>query len=397
MSRYSVHYGSAASLPPELHKQRSDRGETKLSLPETKPSSEQLSLCVSPQQRRPLSTAALCQTPSRESIAQASGSRNIKDYYHSTYTAGGYNGDGRRLCLHKGLGNYSSIQLGDDRMPPHQESLQNAIARQSIPKSSASGLGGLDSSIARKFNRESKEQRRREFKEAFESIGEERVGELERMMRDKLQQRTESGPFQLRKNFKYFDRDGDGWITIKEFSQSLELMGFHFNQQQVIALFGRYDTDHDGHIDYFEFCNKVMEKDFTNIKKSAVGSRMRDFLATMSVEDGPASMDGFDEDDEDGSLFDDQQSDRVHQRIVDENINREIRRIFDMIDTDNSGTVDRREFELLTRGLGASMSEAALDAAMERLDADRSGKIDYEEFVQWWHSIGKKNKKASKF
>merc|ERR1719231_493160 len=145
---------------------------------------------------------ALCQTPSRDSIAQATGSRNIKDYYQSTYTAAGYDGDGRRLCLHKGLGNYSSIQLGDDRMPRHHESLQNAIARQSIPKSSSSGLGGLDSAIARKFNRESKEQRRREFKEAMDSIGEERVGELERMMRDKLQQRTESGPFQLRKNFK---------------------------------------------------------------------------------------------------------------------------------------------------------------------------------------------------
>ena len=34
------------------------------------------------------------------------------------------------------------------------------------------------------------------------------ISAVQRMMRDKLQQRTESGPFQLRKNFKYFDRDG---------------------------------------------------------------------------------------------------------------------------------------------------------------------------------------------
>ena len=38
-------------------------------------------------------------------------------------------------------------------------------------------------------------------------VGRENHQEMEQMMRDKLQQRTKTGQFQLRKTFKYSDQD----------------------------------------------------------------------------------------------------------------------------------------------------------------------------------------------
>ena len=58
---------------------------------------------------------------------------------------------------------------------------------------------------------------------------------MEHMLRDKLNQRTASGPSQLRRNFKYFDRDASGDIDLDEFIFALNLMGLTFNHDQVVA------------------------------------------------------------------------------------------------------------------------------------------------------------------
>ena len=77
------------------------------------------------------------------------------------------------------------------------------------------------------------------YKEAADIVGPQKVHAMEQMMRDKLQQRTKTGPFQLRKTFKYFDRNGSGGIDFHEFQKALELMGFQFTDMQQLALFAR--------------------------------------------------------------------------------------------------------------------------------------------------------------
>ena len=52
---------------------------------------------------------------------------------------------------------------------------------------------------------ESKRQLRLDYIEAQEMVGEEQITRLETMMREKLNQRTSAGPFQLRKTFKSDD------------------------------------------------------------------------------------------------------------------------------------------------------------------------------------------------
>ena len=64
----------------------------------------------------------------------------------------------------------------------------------------------------------SPKERREDYAEAIEVVGVNKIHEMEQMMRDKLQQRTKTGPFQLRKTFKYFDRDGSGGKISQSFS-----------------------------------------------------------------------------------------------------------------------------------------------------------------------------------
>ena len=116
-----------------------------------------------------------------------------------------------------------------------------------------------------------------DYKEAAEMVGDEKISHMEQMMRDKLQQRTKTGPFQLRKTFKYFDRDGSGGIDFDEFQRAMELMGFQFTEIQQLALFARYDSSCTGEVDYTEFVNKLMESDFKGVA-GVHGARLHNMM-----------------------------------------------------------------------------------------------------------------------
>lgn len=61
-----------------------------------------------------------------------------------------------------------------------------------------------------------------------------------------------------------------------------------------------------------------------------------------------------------------------------------LKAIFDEIDTDGGGSLDRAEVAQLAVKMGAPMSEHDLDSAMAEMDADGSGDVDFEEMVTWF-------------
>jgi hypothetical protein len=61
--------------------------------------------------------------------------------------------------------------------------------------------------------------------------------------------------------------------------------------------------------------------------------------------------------------------------------------LFNKIDTDGSGYLDRDEIAQLSIELGKPLSEAELDDAMLSMDADGSGEVDLEEFVGWFEAM----------
>ena len=83
--------------------------------------------------------------------------------------------------------------------------------------------------------------RRREYAIAKAIVTDEDVDHLERVMKNKLFQRSEhvSSPFQIRKALKFFDTEKSGSINLEDFTHALEFLGFQFTDVQNKALFAR--------------------------------------------------------------------------------------------------------------------------------------------------------------
>jgi Ca2+-binding EF-hand superfamily protein len=222
----------------------------------------------------------------------------------------------------------------------------------------------------------------RQYKEATELVGAEKINHMEQMMRDKLQQRTKTGPFQLRKTFKYFDRDGSGGIDFDEFQRAMELMGFQFNEMQQLALFARYDESCTGDVDYTEFVNKLMESDFKGVASSAHGGRLFNMVQkTFSMKDLDEGKRAEEHDSDVDSDLDEEERDKFRKQ--------EVKKIFMMLDDDNSGDLDKREVNLMMLALGRQITRAELDRGWETIDSNNSGTIDFEEFYEWYVSVAR--------
>ena len=61
-----------------------------------------------------------------------------------------------------------------------------------------------------------------------------------------------------------------------------------------------------------------------------------------------------------------------------------IQTAFDMMDGDNSGTLDRNEVKQLVELMGKEISETELDEAMRELDTGGDGQVDFKEFEVYW-------------
>ncbi|CAH9075358.1 unnamed protein product [Cuscuta epithymum] len=63
----------------------------------------------------------------------------------------------------------------------------------------------------------------------------------------------EMDPAELRRVFHMFDRNGDGKITRKELSESLEKLNIHIPEKEVIQMVEKIDVNGDGYVDMEEF------------------------------------------------------------------------------------------------------------------------------------------------
>lgn len=72
----------------------------------------------------------------------------------------------------------------------------------------------------------------------------------------------------------------------------------------------------------------------------------------------------------------------------------ELRRVFDDIDSDNSGYLSKRELRQCFRDLEIRVSEDEMDTVMHQMDTDSNGKISFDEFaVVMGKNYYKKNSK----
>ena len=69
--------------------------------------------------------------------------------------------------------------------------------------------------------------------------------------------------------------------------------------------------------------------------------------------------------------------------------------LFDSIDEDGSGTLERDEIDKLAKEMDTPLTDRELDVAMATMDADGSGEVDFEEFSDWYLLMRKKGRMPS--
>lgn len=67
----------------------------------------------------------------------------------------------------------------------------------------------------------------------------------------------------VRDIFRKFDMDHDGVITFPEFNKALEKFGFQLSEPEAMVVMKHFDTRGDGQISYNEFCDVLLDEDYT--------------------------------------------------------------------------------------------------------------------------------------
>jgi calmodulin len=70
----------------------------------------------------------------------------------------------------------------------------------------------------------------------------------------------------------------------------------------------------------------------------------------------------------------------MKSRIGERDPEKELRDAFAVFDTDNSGSIDRKELKRILKKLDQKLTDAELDAMMAEVDTNGDGEISFEEF-----------------
>lgn len=282
----------------------------------------------------------------------------VGDYYKANCSR-----DDIPVTYQPGLSNYSNLNLGDDRIM-FKESLMTATFKRPPP-------GKTDREIRNR--RKPAHVRCAEYVDAVRTIGFDEVERMERIIRDKLRQRSmeTSSPFQVRKSFKFFDRDKEDALDMYGFINAMEFLGFQFTEMQVCALFARYDTELTGLIDYMYLYQRCMEKNDDVPVVWPPTPHLGVIFKQGEVPEPPKKQNIEANNFEDGEIR--------HLQAA------EIKRIFLMVDKNDKGFIYTDEMELLLLALNMNMVPSEVSKVIEVCDADNTGKIQFTDFFNWWY------------
>ncbi|XP_059306887.1 calmodulin-like protein 3 [Lycium ferocissimum] len=140
----------------------------------------------------------------------------------------------------------------------------------------------------------------------------------------------EMDPAELRRVFHMFDRNGDGKITRKELSDSLQNLGIYIPEMELVQMIEKIDINGDGFVDMEEF----------------------------------------------GTLY---------QSIMDERDEEEdMREAFNVFDQNGDGYITVEELRSVLSSLGLKQGKTLEDCKrmIMKVDVDGDGMVDYKEFRQ---------------
>lgn len=291
---------------------------------------------------------------------------SIRDYYE-----GNRKDLSKPMQLQKGLSNFSGLVLGDDRIA-FAESILSATYRIPVEEKMT-----IDSPSKNK----TQHTRRRDYKDALDATGNVELDRLERVMKDKLFQRSyaTSSPFQVRKAFKFFDRERTLAISIEGFTSALEFLGFQFAETQNVALFGRYDTNFSGEIDYMTFINHAMfYSPFANDAENAPPPKPKKstpWIKETKSENKPTGS-------EHSALY---HVPDIEAEQLSNLQKAQLEGTFNKIENGGNG-LNRGQLEILCAALGQPKNTKQIDAIFFDLGVPAGEGLKFDMFYEYWTS-----------
>ena len=138
----------------------------------------------------------------------------------------------------------------------------------------------------------------------------------------------------------------------------------------------RYDESCSGEVNYNEFVEKLMESDFHGGAHTGHRANLtRMASSAFGMHSGDDEFAAADED----SDFDEEERETFRRT--------EIKLLFDQIDFDHSGAIDKREMKILLAKLGLDPDEDSINEGFKKIDKDDSDKIEFDEFYDWYKSV----------
>jgi len=274
---------------------------------------------------------------------------SIRDYYVKNARS-----KERPIQLQPGCNNFSTMQLGDDRIA-FSESILSESYRLPVEEKMAIQSPSKGKTV---------HSRMRDYQDATKKVGQPEIDRLERVMKDKLFQRSyaTSSPFQVRKAFKFFDRENSMRTSIEGFTRALEFLGFQFSEMQNLALFARYDPDFTGAIDYMLFITKAMF--YSATEATFISKRATSAQGEVDLNHIPD--------------FEEAELKRLQEQ--------ELKRLFTKVDRAKEGRINVADFELLLMSIGYHTTAKELNNCLKDLGVSDGGLISFDLFFDWWTS-----------
>lgn len=277
----------------------------------------------------------------------------IREYY----IASSRQGD-RPITYQRGLSNYSNLALGDERI-----NFPKSLSRGTFtPQVNADKLNVIKDAHIRNKSK-SRRTRRNDYNEAWEIVGFERLAFLEDKIKERIVECTGDSEAELKKVFNYLDRNHSRIIDLYEFARALNMLGLHFKEIEVFAIFGLSDPDLIGGITYSVFAEK-----FSNLGKH------HDDSSTADCNGFTNHFNEYNLDDNSDEELDQFELGEIHRS--------KMHAYFNAVDVNKEGVLDKRGVDALLDKLQSVMQPETRNNLQRALRPLAT--VDFKTFFEAW-------------
>ncbi|KAG4131598.1 hypothetical protein ERO13_D09G222400v2 [Gossypium hirsutum] len=145
---------------------------------------------------------------------------------------------------------------------------------------------------------------------------------------------TQEQIVEFKEAFNFFDKDGDGCITVEELATVIKSLDQNPSEEELQDMINEVDADGNGTIEFSEFLNLMAKK-----------------MQETDAEE-------------------------------------ELKEAFRVFDKDLNGYISASELRNVMMNLGEKLSDEEVEQMIKEADLDGDGQVNYEEFVKMMTTVG---------